>query len=142
MNAIDFLINEHNKVRNMMVDIEDTSHKFDTQKKRFELLSQDLIRHENMEHEVWYPHFKNSLPDTVKHLVKEERNAEKEIKKIEQLKTESSWKEHFIKFKQAVEHHATEEEQKLFPEVKKILSEDVLRQIGAEMLVYKKEHSE
>ncbi len=51
MNAIEFLIKEHNKVRALLVDIADESHQFDTQKTRFDLLAQDLIRHENMEHE-------------------------------------------------------------------------------------------
>lgn len=142
MNAIDFLIKEHNKVRSMLADITDGTHHFDTQKERFELLSHDLIRHENMEHEVWYPHFKNNVPDTVRHLLKEEKNAEKEIKKIKELKTEAAWNEHLIKFKDDVEHHASEEEQKLFPEVKKILSEKQLLVIGADMLAYKRTYSE
>lgn len=142
MNAIEFLIKEHNKVRTMLADITNGSHHFDTQKKRFELLAHDLIRHEQMEHEVWYPHFKNEVPDTVKHLFKEEKNAEKEIKKIEELKTEAAWQEHLIKFKQDVEHHAQEEEKKLFPEVKRILSEKQLLEIGASMLAYKKDYSE
>lgn len=142
MNAIDFLIKEHNKVRTMLADIASESHEFDTQKRRFELLAQDLIRHENMEHEVWYPHFKTDVPDTVKHLLKEEKMAEKEIKKLEELRTEAAWKDHFAKFKQDVEHHAEEEEQTLFPEVEKILSEKQLLEIGAAMFVYKKEHSQ
>jgi hemerythrin superfamily protein len=142
MNAIEFLIKEHNQVRSMLADIAKESHPFDTQKKRFELVAQDLIRHENMEHEIWYPHFKNEMPNKVQHLLKEEKSAEKEIKKIEELKTEAAWKEHFVKFKQAVEHHAQEEEQKLFPEVKKILSEKQLLEIGASMNIYKKEYSE
>lgn len=142
MNAIEFLINEHNKVRAMLADITGGSHHLEAQKTRFELLAHDLIRHEKMEHEVWYPHFKNDLPDTVKHLLKEEKMAEKEIKKIEELKTETAWQEHLIKFKQDVEHHAREEEKKLFPEVKKILSEKQLMEIGASMLAYKNEYSE
>ena len=89
MNAIDFLIKEHNKVRTMLAAISKDSHSFDTKKERFEILATDLIRHENMEHEVWYPHFKNDVPETVKHLLKEEKTAEKEIKKIEELKSET-----------------------------------------------------
>jgi len=142
MNAIEFLIKEHNKVRTMLADITNGSHQFDTQKKRFELIAHDLIRHENMEHKVWYPHFKNDVPDTVKHLLKEEKSAEKEIKKIEELKTEAAWNEHLIKFKKDVEYHAQEEENKLFPEVKKILSEKQLLEIGASMHAYKKEYLE
>ncbi|MDR3501811.1 MAG: hemerythrin domain-containing protein [Legionella sp.] len=140
MNGIDFLITEHNRVRAMLNDIADESHRFETQQNRFERLSRDLIRHEEMEHTVWYPHFKNKLPDTVKHLLKEENMAQKEIQKMNGLKTESAWKEHFIKFKEAVQHHAEEEEEQLFPEVAKILSKEQLLDIGSEMAVFKKEH--
>ena len=141
MNAIDFLIKEHNKVRTMLEDINDDSHHFDTKKNRFELLAQTLIRHEHMEHKVWYPHFKNQLSDTVKHLIKEESMAEQEIKKIKALKTEASWVAHFSKFMEDVEHHAQEEENELFPEVQKILSEEQLQEIGQSMAQYKKDHS-
>lgn len=140
MDAIEFLIKEHNKVRAMMADITDESHQFTTQKKRFAHLAQELIRHEKMEHEVWYPHFKSDVPETVKHLLKEEKGAEKEIKKIEELKTEEAWTIHFSKFKQDVEHHAQEEEKELFPEVRKLLSKEQLLEIGASMVAFKKEH--
>lgn len=142
MNAIEFLIKEHNRVRDMLVDIADESHRFETQQKRFEQLAHDLIRHEHMEHTVWYPHFKNDLPDTVKHLVKEEQAAEKEIKKMSALKTEAAWQEHFLKFKEDVQHHAEEEEKELFPEVEKLLSKEKLMEIGSEMATYKKEYTE
>ena len=141
MNAIDFLIKEHNRVRALMADISDPSHQFDTQRKRFELLSQELLRHETMEHTIWYPYFKNELPDTVKHLVSEEKSAEKAIHKIDALKTQEAWEENFQKFMDDVEHHAKEEENELFPEVQKILSEQELENIGLKMHAYKKAHS-
>lgn len=140
MNAIDFLIKEHNKVRTMLADINDDSHSFETKKKKFSVLANDLLRHETMENFVWYPHFKDNLPDTVKHLITEEKHAEKAIKKIEELKTEESWKEHFLQLKRDVEHHAKEEEKELFPVVKKLLSEKELNEIGLKMHEFKKEN--
>lgn len=141
MNAIDFLIKEHNKVRAMLLDMSDRSHHHETKKKKFTLLAQDLLRHETMEHEVWYPHFRNKLSDTVKHLLTEEKGAEKAIKKLDSLKTEEAWEENFLKFKHDVEHHAQEEENNLFPEVEKILSDKELDDIGMKMYEFKKKHS-
>jgi hypothetical protein len=140
MNAIDFLIKEHNQVRKTLVDISNSSHHYETKRKMFKLLGENLIRHETMEHRVWYPHFKNDhrLNEQVKHLVKEETYAEDAIKHLLEIKTEAVWEDHFIKFKKDVEHHAEEEENELFPEVKKFLSANDLEKIGAEMDDFKK----
>ncbi|RUR02805.1 hemerythrin domain-containing protein [Legionella septentrionalis] len=140
MNAIDFLIQEHQHARKMFADIIDPSHRFETQLKLFDELAQTLIRHEKMEQTVWYPHFKDELPDMVKHLLKEERHAEQSIEKINKLKTEEAWKKHFQQLREDVDHHATEEEEELFPQVKKLLDEEVLLEIGKEMRIFKKEH--
>lgn len=120
MNAIDFLIKEHNKVRKLLTDISDKSHHYETKRTMFESLGNDLIRHETMEHKVWYPHFKNDrrLNEEVRHLVKEENFAEQEIKKLSKITTESAWNERFTQLKKDIEHHAKEEENQLFPEVK------------------------
>ncbi|MDX1837433.1 hemerythrin domain-containing protein [Legionella taurinensis] len=140
MNAIDFLIKEHNRVRKMLADINDASHREETRRKLFAVLSQDLIRHEKMEHAVWYPHFKDRLDDTVKHLVSEEKGAERAIKQLDDTATTQTWEEQFSKFKKDVEHHATEEEQILFPKVKTLLSEEQLEKIGQDMFHFKQDH--
>ncbi len=137
MNAIDFLLKEHNRVRKMLRTISDNSQHYTTKKKQFQLLAQDLLRHETMEHEVWYPHFKDKLPSEIRHLLNEEKHAEKAIKKMADLKTEEAWTKEFLKFKSDVEHHASEEETELFPEVERILSQRELEKIGLEMFNFK-----
>lgn len=140
MNAIDFLIKEHDKVRKILNDISDNSHHETTKKKMFDDLTKELIRHEKMEHQIWYPHFKNKLSQTVQHLVKEEQSAEKAIKKMENIDAPDTWETKFAKFKKDVEHHATEEEKDLFPEVRKILDEAQLEKIGKEMYAFKQDY--
>lgn len=141
MNAIDFLMKEHTRVRTMLKDISDDSHHFATKRKNFNVLAQELLRHETMEHEIWYPHFRDRLPDTVKHLLTEEKVAEIEIKKLDALKTQEAWEEYFLKFKKDVDHHAQEEKRELFPEVRKLLTASQLEDIGHELYQFKKMHS-
>lgn len=141
MDAINFLLKEHQRVKTMLADIIDDSHHFETQRKKFESLAHDLVRHETMERVVWYPHLKNKVPDTVKHLISEEKHAEKAIKKLEELKSEEAWKVHFLKFKENVELHAEEEEEKLFPLAEKILSEKERDEIGLEMHAFKQHYT-
>lgn len=143
MNAIEFLIKEHDKVRAMLVEIDQKSHRFETKMKLFNELCEDLLRHEKMEHEIWYPHFKNDsrLKDEVKHLLKEENNAEKAIKQLRNIHDEKQWQEKYTEFQSEVKHHAHEEEEKLFPEVMQILDESELIRIGKQMKEFKEEYT-
>lgn len=142
MNAIDFLCKEHDRVRKMLMDISEGSHFYETKKKLFHTLSHDLLRHEEMEHKVWYPCFKEKLDKTVKHLISEENHAEQAIKRFKHLRTEAEWEKEFTKFKHDVEHHAREEEHNLFPRVEKLLTEKELDEIGKKMYEFKKAHAE
>lgn len=142
MNAIEFLIKEHQKVRHTLTEINDKSHREETKRKMFDNLCQDIIRHEEMEHTQWYPCFKNDkrLTPTVKHLLSEEKSAEKAIKQFDHVKSYEEWEEKFLKFKKDVEHHAYEEEHDLFPEVRKLLSDEELEKIGKAMYQFKKDY--
>lgn len=142
MNAIEFLVKEHNRVRKLLENISDESHRYKTKRKMFEALGNDLVRHEEMEHKVWYPHLRDDLQlnEEIKHLLKEENYAEREIERLSAIKSEAVWEEHFAKFKKEVEHHAKEEEMQLFPEVKKLLSRGALEQIGTEMYHFKQDY--
>jgi hemerythrin-like domain-containing protein len=142
MNAIDLLISEHNKVRDILKKIAEDSKSFDEKKNSFKTLRHDLLRHEKMEQTIWYPHFKDSdkLDKTVKHLIKEEKEAHQEIQDLNQIGSEEEWNTQFKKFKHDVEHHAHEEESKLFPQIRNIFSESELANIGKEMLQFEKEY--
>jgi hemerythrin superfamily protein len=140
MNAIDFLTNEHAHLRHTLMTISNNSLQEEAKQKIFNSLCRELIRHEEMEHKLWYPCFKNKLSGSVKHLLTEEKHAEKEIKRFDKISDNHIWEEKFTKFRRELERHAREEEHDLFPEVKKLLSDDDLERIGVEMYQYKKEH--
>jgi iron-sulfur cluster repair protein YtfE (RIC family) len=143
MDAIQFLIQEHEKVRRTLADIDSESYREPAKKKMFEELCHDLIRHEKMEHQIWYPRFKDNekVDDTVRHLISEEKNAERAIKAFDSVTSESEWDIKFTKFKKDVEHHANEEEKNLFPLIKRLLTEDELVEIGKQMHEFKQQYN-
>lgn len=134
MNAIDFLLKEHDKFRATFKQIAEAP--FDNERmKKFAELCRELINHETIEHKLWYPHFKNIKPLNVivNHLLLEETRTEHEIQHFENIHYEDTWEKKFATLKKDIEHHADEEENKLFPEVSKLLSNNDLEKIGKEM---------
>ncbi|MBA2652499.1 MAG: hemerythrin domain-containing protein [Tatlockia sp.] len=139
MNGIEFLISEHEHLRHSLMDITLDSQE-DNKQKKFDFLCNELVRHEKMEHEVWYPLFQDKISEEVRHLISEEKHAENTIKQLNEIENRQEWEDKFSKFRQAVERHAKEEEDNLFPEVKKLLSESDLEQVGVKMYQFKKDH--
>lgn len=135
MNAIDFLIKEHEKVKNTFSEIADPSHKPETKRKMLHELCGKLLAHETMEETLWYPNFarNDAVKEIVKHLIAEEKEAEKTIHQFEKIVTQEEWEKKFIQFRSDVEHHAAEEEHKLFPKVRQILNENDLESIGKKL---------
>ncbi len=142
MDAITFLHKEHVKIKNSLTVISKKSRSYASKRKMFNTLCQYLIRHEAMEHKLWYPHFKNNkkLKPEVKHLLSEEKHAAKEIKKLKPIKVQGEWEKKFVKFKKAVIHHAKEEESDLFPNVRQCLDKAELQAIGKKMRQFKNKH--
>lgn len=143
MNAIDFLTKEHQHVRKILADIAQDTHRIETKRKMFDTLCDEILRHETMEHKIWYPRIKTNanLSDEVKHLLSEEKSAEKAIKQLENVNSTQEWQEKFNKFRRAVEHHAQEEETELFPQVSRLLSKEELEQIGKQMHEFNKNYT-
>lgn len=73
----------------------------------------------------------------IQHLLKAEKEAEKTIKEFSHIESIEAWETKFSHFKKDVEHHAKEEEEKLFPKVEKLLDEEELEAIGKEMREFK-----
>lgn len=142
MNAIDFLIKEHHKVRTLLADLNDPSHKKETKIHLFETIKNELIRHEEMEQTVWYPKLSSNkeLLEEIKHLLHEEKDASKLIDHLTKIMNSSEWEEELIKLQKDVEHHAKEEEKELFPKVKKFLDETELTRIGEAMREFKENY--
>lgn len=140
MDAVTFLIKEHDYIRKHLAQISKKPKASAAKKAMFKNLCHYLVRHETMEEKVWYPYLKADQRFRVrlKHLIKEENMAAKEIKKFKKIKTAAEWEKEFNDLKKAVLHHAKEEETKLFPAAEKFCDHPDLVKLCKEMRTFKK----
>lgn len=92
-----------------------------------------------MEQKIWYPALRkySDLKNIIKHLIHEEKNAAAAIKKFKKVTFALIWQLRFYKFKHDVLHHAKEEEQALFPNVRQYLDKKTLNSLGIKMRKFK-----
>lgn len=141
MNAIEFLTKEHEEFKNFFEDIKD-AHPERTKKKIFQELSELIIRHETIEQKIWYPRIQmmGKVSMIIKKLISQEKESEKVIKKMMVINNFEQWQEKFLMFTKEVEHHATEEEKKLFPKIAELMSEKDLKKIGTDMIEFSRKY--
>lgn len=142
MDAIIYLRQEHSKFRKTLAAISKISD-IKNKKIKFNAFCKDLLRHEMMEEKIWYPAIRKNaeIIKVIKHLISEEKSAAKAIKQFKKTDFEFMWKLRFYKFKHDVDHHAKEEEQELFPKVRKVLDKKELNTLGIKMRKFKAKKS-
>lgn len=134
--ALELLTAQHDEVDELFAMIEKAK---DGERKRayFEELADKLAAHAKIEEVHFYPSVNSKeTRDLVVESVEEHLSMKRMLADLLELDVED---EHFDAklsvLKEQVEHHAREEEEgKLFPHVKKLLSADELAALGGEML--------
>ena len=145
-NAIDLLVEDHNKVRQMLKELSDTTNR--AAKKREELLNKikkEVQIHTRIEEEIFYPAFRDSDAGEHKKLFFEAKEEHRAVDKLvlpdleNTEPTTEEFKGRVKVLKDLIEHHAEEEEKEMFPKAKKTLSNEQLRELGERMAARKQE---
>jgi iron-sulfur cluster repair protein YtfE (RIC family) len=140
VDAVDVLLFDHSVIRRMFAYVGNRSKFTNVQRARmWRALVKILKRHETMEQNVWYPVLRRHhiAGPVIKHLLHEEKGAADQLAKFKAVRTLGpAWNAHFKKLAHDVEHHATEEETRLFPVVRKALDKKELRVLGAKMIPF------
>lgn len=98
-----------------------------------EELANNLAAHMAIEQEIFYPAIKELDEDTVNESYEEHSLAEVALKRLLSASGDESFKARLTALKELIEHHVTEEEEELFPEVESTLDEKMLDQLGKTM---------
>ena len=134
MNAIDLLESQHREVEKLFSKIE-KSKSDDVKGRLFEEIADKLAVHATIEEHHFYPAVKaNRTEDILLESLEEHLGIKRVLADL--LETEPSDETFDAKIKvltEQVSHHVKEEEEELFPKVKKLFSKEQLEAIGQEM---------
>ena len=141
MDAIALLKADHDKVKKLLADGEDTTERAEkTRTELFDTLKSEMLIHERIEEEIFYPALKSHpkardivLEGYEEHHVVDEIMGELEATDV----TDETWGAKFKVMKENIEHHIEEEEGDMFKQARQILDTDELEELGARMLELK-----
>ena len=136
--ATDLLKAEHDEVRTLFKEFKDASDEGTTAKRVVDEVCRKLEVHAQLEEKVFYPACRRLRNLKARKIVAESLEEHTIVKKlIKELGGLSARDESFqakaTVLKEAVEHHADEEEKDLFPVAEDELGEERLHDLGAEM---------
>ena len=132
MDAIELLKEDHKKVEKIFSAME----KNENRQKMFPELDRELSVHAEIEEKIFYPATKEAEPtrDLVLESIEEHKQIKMVLADLEQTDmTTDVWGAALKVLKEDVMHHVGEEEDELFPKVRKVLSEQQLEDLGTRM---------
>jgi hemerythrin-like domain-containing protein len=136
MNAIKLLEQQHRQVEKLFEQFENASDK--AKKSKLQLcqkISDMLAVHATIEEKIFYPATKDARTEELLHEAVEEHLSAKRILAdlLEMDEIDDQAEAKMSVLKEQIEHHVQEEEQELFPKVKKLLDAERLEELGEEM---------
>jgi hemerythrin superfamily protein len=135
MNALEFLKEDHQKVKRLFQEISASSDRR-RQKELFDKIDTELEIHTHIEETVFYPAIEEQeeLKDMVAEALDEHRQAKELLEQLETLRADDhNFGSLLQQLMEAVEHHVEEEEGEMFPKIREVFDEDELEQLGEDL---------
>lgn len=135
MNAFQLLRSDHQKAEQMMNKLMNTRDDA-TRGSLFSELKRELDVHAEIEEEIFYPALRSAkeTSDLVKESLHEHDVMKRMLSKMERMDhSGSQWSASLDELKQNVEHHVHEEEEEMFQKAERLLSWDMLEELGDRM---------
>jgi hemerythrin superfamily protein len=135
MNAIDLIKRDHERMKVLMTRAVTA----DGESRREELLEQlrtDLVAHERMEEEVFYPPLRDNpkTHDIILEGYEEHHVADMILDELLDTPADTDvWHAKMKVLKENIEHHMEEEENEMFGKARKVFTEAQLEQLGERM---------
>ena len=139
MDAIELLTKDHNEVRALFEQFKQAKEAEESDRMRQiqkEIFS-ELEAHTRIEEEIFYPAVREledeDLTETVAEGIQEHHVVKVLMREIESVSGDETFESKMTVLIENVEHHADEEEEEMFPELRTKFGEPRLQELGAEM---------
>ena len=145
MNAIELLKQDHETVKTLLEQLQDTSERaVQTRKKLVQKIEQELKIHTELEERIFYPAFREAGKKEESIMTSEAKEEHRavdslvlpDIKETSPTSVEFSGRVKVLK--ELLEHHIEEEESDMFPQARKLLGKRRLEELGEEMQALRK----
>ena len=146
MNALTLLENDHKKMRKLLEELESTTERgIRTREELYSTIKGELLVHEAIEEEIFYPALKEhpKAEDIVLEGYEEHHVVDVVMAELEGLPVDhESWGAKAKVMKENVEHHMEEEEGEMFKQARSVLDADELEELGERMAARKAQAQE
>ena len=141
MDALRLLKDDHDKVKKLLSEGDETTERaVKTRAELFATLKEEMLIHERIEEEIFYPALQEHpkakeivLEGFEEHHVVDEIMGELEGTDV----ADEQWAAKFTVMKENIEHHIEEEEGEMFKHARQVFSADELEALGARMMELK-----
>ena len=143
MDALQLLTTDHEHVKKMLEDLDDTTERaVKTREQTFAKLQSDLEVHETIEEEIFYPALKDhpKTRDIALEGYEEHHVVDMVMSEMGDVAvSDETWTAKFAVMKENLEHHIEEEETDMFPKARKVFDQQELDELGERMAARKEE---
>ena len=138
MDALKLLKHDHDEVKKMLADLEDTTERAEkTRTEGLATLKHELEIHETIEEEIFYPALKEhpKTKDLALEGYEEHHVVDTIMGELEDVEpSDETWMAKFSVMKENLEHHISEEEDEMFPKAEQVFDDEELEDLGNRML--------
>ena len=143
MDAIKLLKADHDKVKKILAQGESTTERGEkTRTELFAKLKEEMLIHERIEEEIFYPALKEhpKTKEITLEAYEEHHVVDMVMKEIEGLPFDDErWGAKFTVMKENIEHHIEEEEGQMFKQARQVFEEEELEALGERMAARKEQ---
>jgi hemerythrin-like domain-containing protein len=143
MDAMSLLKEDHRRVKKMLAELESTTERgVKTREELFARVKRELVVHEAIEEEIFYPALKEhpKTKDIALEAYEEHHVVDTVMAEIEGVAyDDETWGAKFKVMKENLEHHIEEEEGEMFKQARQVFGQDELAQLGESMKARKED---